>query len=85
MSEHSFPFSHAERGMTRFPPNVESIAVERDACNVVRGDFIEDRVALVVRRNDVTLRFPLTADDCRHLMGLLDPGPVRRSLETVAP
>lgn len=66
MAEQSdFEFSHAEMGMTRFPPNVEQITVEREsACTW-----------LVVRRNDTTLRFPLNAADCRHLAALLkQPG-----------
>ena len=56
-------FSHAESGMTRFPPNVEQISVEREAT----------RTWLVARRNDVVLRFPLTEEDCRHLARLLFP------------
>lgn len=47
--------------MTRFPPNVEQITVER-----------ESGVAwLVTRRNDVELRFPLDDADCAHLATLL--------------
>jgi hypothetical protein len=58
-------FSHAEKGMTRFPPNVEQITIERES--VVTW--------LLARRNDVTLRFPLTSDDCSHLAALLTGRP----------
>jgi hypothetical protein len=54
-------FSHGEEGMTRFPPNVEQIRVEHESVCTW----------LVARRNDVTLRFPLTDDDCQHLAKLL--------------
>jgi hypothetical protein len=57
----AFAFSHADNGMTRFPPNVEQISVEHESL----------RTWLTVRRNDVKLRFPLTEADCRHLAGLL--------------
>lgn len=63
MSENSPKFSHAEIGLTRFPPNVEQIRVERDSL----------RVWLIARRNDVELRFPLNESDCRHLAVLLLP------------
>ena len=54
-------FSHAENGMTRFPPNVEQITVvhESSVC------------WLVMRRNDTELRFPLTLEDRQHLCALL--------------
>src|SRR3979411_2564085 len=55
-------FSHAENGMTRFPPNVEQISVEHESL----------RTWLIVRRNDISLRFPLCEADCRHLASLLD-------------
>lgn len=55
-------FHHAEIGMTRFPPNVEQITVERD---------LSGYIWLVARRNDVELRFPLRAEDARHLASLL--------------
>ena len=59
-------FSHAETGLTRFPPNVEQITVERDRfCTW-----------LVVRRNDTTLRLPLNEADCHHLALLLSGLPV---------
>jgi hypothetical protein len=61
MAESSFEFSHAEQGMTRFPPNVEQITVERQSL----------RTWLITRRNDVELRFPLTEKDCDHLAKLL--------------
>lgn len=54
-------FSHTDRGMTRFPPNVEQISVERSP----------SRYWLVARRNDTELRFPLNEDDRRHLAALL--------------
>ena len=61
MVDHSFEFSLAEKGLTRFPPNVEQITIEREATCVW----------LVTRRNDVVLRFPLSDEDCRHLADLL--------------
>lgn len=61
MADPSFDFSHADRGLTRFPPNVEQISVEREATCTW----------LIARRNDVVLRFPLRDDDCRHLAALL--------------
>jgi hypothetical protein len=57
----AFAFSHADKGMTRFPPNVEQIVVERDPL----------KKWLVVRRNNIKLRFPLSEADCRHLAALL--------------
>lgn len=47
--------------MTRFPPNVERIAVERAGFGVT----------LAVSRNDTELRFPLTREDAEHLARLL--------------
>lgn len=61
MADSSFDFSHAENGMTRFPPNVEQISIERDVL----------RTWLVTRRNDVILWFPLSEEDCGFLAGLL--------------
>lgn len=61
MADPSFDFCHAEVGLTRFPPNIEQISVEREAT----------RIWLVVRRNDTVLRFPLRDEDCRHLATLL--------------
>jgi hypothetical protein len=62
MTENSgFEFSHAKQGLTRFPPNVEQISVERELLTTW----------LIVRRNDLTLRFPLTDEDCTHLAALL--------------
>jgi hypothetical protein len=49
----TFTFSHADKGMTRFPPNVEQISVEHESLCAW----------LVVRRNDLKLRFPLTDAD----------------------
>lgn len=57
----SFDFSLSDCGMTRFPPNVEQIKVEHETTSSW----------LVVRRNDVVLRFPLTEACCRHLAALL--------------
>lgn len=54
-------FSHAESGMTRFPPNVEAITIERGPT----------RWWLIARRNDVVLRFPLNEDDRRFLARLI--------------
>jgi hypothetical protein len=62
MHEDSFAFSHAAGGLSRFPPNVEQITIERDAM----------RTWLVVRRNETMLRFPLSEEDCRHLAMLLN-------------
>jgi hypothetical protein len=60
MNDH-IGFSHAEKGMTRFPPNVEQITVEHETfCSW-----------LIVRRNDTTLKFPLSEDDCGYLAALL--------------
>lgn len=61
MSDHDTAFSHADNGMTRFPPNVEQISVEHASLYTW----------LVARRNDLELRFPLTDADCRHLALLL--------------
>jgi hypothetical protein len=65
-----FAFALAEQGLTRFPPNVEQISVEHQ----------ELRTWLVTRRNDVTLRFPLTEKDCRHLAALLIGPPTKSSV-----
>jgi hypothetical protein len=61
MPDSSFDFRHAEKGMTRFPPNVEQISVEKERA----------KTWLTARRNDVVLKFPLTVSDCRHLAALL--------------
>ena len=61
MSDPSVDFKHAERGLSRFPPNVEQISIEREAT----------RTWLIVRRNEIVLRFPLRDEDCRHLAALL--------------
>jgi hypothetical protein len=63
MPDPSYEFRHADAGLTRFPPNVEQISVEREAT----------RTWLVTRRNDMVLKFPLTDADCRHLAALLVP------------
>lgn len=54
-------FSHGERGLTRFPPNVEQITVIHETTTTW----------LIARHNDVELRFPLSVEDCRHLTSLL--------------
>jgi hypothetical protein len=54
-------FSHAENGITRFPPNIEQLRIERDSMVTW----------LVARRNEVELRFPLKEDDRRYLARLL--------------
>ncbi len=58
------PFQHAESGMSRFPPNVEQITVERDAL----------RVWINVRRNETIIRLPLDSEDVAHLVRLLTCG-----------
>ncbi len=63
MTNDAFAFAHAETGLSRFPPNIEQITVDRGA----------SRTWLVVRRNDVILRFPLSDADCQHLAELLVP------------
>ena len=57
----TFRFSQSEKGITRWPPNIEQIRIERDSL----------RVWLIARRNDVELRFPLEQNDCEHLAALL--------------
>jgi hypothetical protein len=54
-------FLHASAGMTRFPPNVEQISVQREPTVTW----------LIARRNDTELRFPLNEADRRHLARLL--------------
>jgi len=61
VTDPSFEFSIAAKGLTRFPPNVEQITVEYETT----------RVWLVARRNDVVLRFPLSDEACGHLAALL--------------
>lgn len=51
--------------MTRFPPNVEQIAVRREG----------GRVWLIARRNEVELSFPLSVADVVHLARLLVGSP----------
>ncbi|WP_292223927.1 hypothetical protein [Brevundimonas sp.] len=55
------PFHHSQSGMTRYPPNVEQLTVEK------QGSFW----ILTARRNDVTLRFPLDETDRTKLAALL--------------
>lgn len=54
-------FSHAPGGITRFPPNVEQLRVERESTVTW----------LIARRNEVEMRFPLKEEDRRHLAKLL--------------
>jgi len=54
-------FSHADGGMTRFPPNVEQLSVVRESTVTW----------LVARRNNTELKFPLHEEDRRHLAALL--------------
>ncbi len=55
------PFSHTPCDMTRFPPNVEQITVKvESACVWPR-----------VRRNDISMEFPLGFDGAEHLIRLL--------------
>jgi hypothetical protein len=54
-------FCLAEKGMTRFPPNVEQISIEHAATVTW----------LIARRNEVVLRFPLREVDRKHLAQLL--------------
>jgi len=51
------PFSHGETGMTRFPPNVESISVRVES----------SRAWLIVSRNDTSLTFAMGAADALEL------------------
>jgi len=54
-------FEHAEKGIARFPPNIEQITIEHDPTITW----------LVARRNDIELRFPLKPADCAYLAALL--------------
>lgn len=56
------PFQLAEKGMTRFPPNIEQISVRVDGYGGKR---------LIARRNDVELSFNLEPSDVEHLIKLL--------------
>lgn len=54
-------FHHAERGMTRFPANIEQITIQHaSTCSW-----------LIVRRNETELRFPLQRQDREYLARLL--------------
>jgi hypothetical protein len=68
-------FSHAEKGMTRFPPNIEQITIEHETT----------RTWLICRRNDIVLRFPLNESDCRHLAALLMDLPVSPAISGKEP
>jgi hypothetical protein len=67
IDQNAFKFLLAEKGLTRFPPNVEQISVEHESY----------RSWLVTRRNDVVLRFPLTEAACKHLAMLLTQLPTK--------
>jgi hypothetical protein len=54
-------FEYGESGLTRFLPNVEQITVRHES----------GATWLIARRNDVEIRFPLNAADCKHLALLL--------------
>jgi len=56
-----FEFSHTNIALTRFPPNIEQIRVERESTTTW----------LIARRNDIELKFPLSDEDRQHLIGLL--------------
>jgi hypothetical protein len=68
-------FFHGTSGLTRFPPNVEQITVMREST----------ATWLVIRRNEVELRFPLTSADCNHLANLLISDGSSSIPETVSP
>jgi hypothetical protein len=67
----TFEFSLAEKGLTRFPPNIEQISVEYESVSLW----------LVARRNEVVLRFPLSEAACRHLVSLLLRNPRASDLD----
>jgi hypothetical protein len=50
-----------KRAMTRFPPNIEQLRIER-------GSTV---MWLIARGNDIELRFPLKEEDRRYLARLL--------------
>jgi hypothetical protein len=54
-------FSHTENRITRFPPNIEQLRIERDLTVTW----------LIAWRNEIELRFPLQEDDRRYLARLL--------------
>lgn len=54
-------YTPTELGVSRFPPNVEVVAVEAGPT----------RVWLTMRRNDTELAFPLDPAAARHVAGLL--------------
>ena len=63
MTEDAFAFRHADKGISRFPPNVEQIKIERESLVTW----------LIIRRHETTLKFPLSDVDCEHLATLLRP------------
>jgi hypothetical protein len=66
-------FTHAEKGMMRFPPNVEQITVEVESSGTV---------TLRARRNDLILEFTLEPADCEHLAAMLLKDIGKRSWRT---
>jgi hypothetical protein len=61
IDQSSVDFVLASEGLTRFPPNIEQISVEHEKI----------RSRLIVRRNEITMRFPLSESACQHLASLL--------------
>jgi CRP-like cAMP-binding protein len=53
---------HLDRGLVKFPPNIQAIYVEQEETGLTR---------LIVRQNELRLSFVLDADDCAHLARLL--------------
>jgi hypothetical protein len=67
--DHSVLFKRTERGLIRFPSNIEQLSVEYETT----ANW------LVVRRNDTVFRFPLSEEDCVHIAKLLTSKlPIRR-------
>lgn len=52
------PFEHGPAGLTRFPSNIETVRVEPQGAG---------RVMLIMRRNDLELKFLLSGLDALHL------------------
>ena len=61
--ENQVTFRQTEKGLVRFPANIELLSVERQG----------DRLVLVATRNEIELRFPLLPEEAKHLAGLLRP------------
>lgn len=56
------PFERGATGLTRFPPNIETVRVEPQGAG---------RILLMMRRNDVKLEFLLASADAVHLAAAL--------------